>query len=73
MTILYPTPAPVKTTTSNFGRGNFARRQPFTSADLAWLIQDNARREQEARDLDRLVDQMAEEAAWQDRYERGLC
>jgi hypothetical protein len=72
VTILYPTPAAVKPA-RNFGRGLLASRPVYradhSAADEAWLVEDNARREAEARRFDA----MAAESAALDRLEAGLC
>jgi len=72
MTTLFNSAAPVKTA-RKFAAGVLASlpaySAPYTSADLAWLIEDNARREV----ADRAFDRMASESAFMDRYESGLC
>ena len=72
MTILFDARCPVKPA-RRFGAGILATRPtyraPYTSADLAWLAADNARRDAENRHYDA----MADEAAALDRLERGLC
>lgn len=69
MTILYPPPAPVKSS-RRFGSGILPTRPvyraPFTASDLAWLALDNARREN-AR-----YDRMAGASAALDMMESGL-
>jgi hypothetical protein len=76
MTTLYHFATPVKSA-RRFGAGVHrwqpAYRADHTTADEAWLIVDNARREQAARELDRRVDEMAAEAEALARLEAGLC
>ena len=72
MTILYPVPTPVKSSRPArlFGAGILAARPtyaaPYTAADEAWLIEDNARRE------DARFDAMAAESVALDALSRGL-
>lgn len=76
MTILFDARRPVKTS-KPFGKGLLrstpSYAAPYTQADLDWLAQDNARREAEARELDRLVDELHAECEALSRLERGLC
>jgi hypothetical protein len=72
MSILFDRTRPVKGP-ADFGRGVFARRAGHTASDEAWLVADNARREADARALDRLVDELAGEADAVRRLETGLC
>lgn len=62
-------PAPAR----RFGKGLLAARPTyradFTTADEAWLVEDNARRAREDATFDRAY---AESVAL-DRLERGLC
>ncbi len=44
-------------------------RAPFTASDEAWLIEDNARRDAENRDLE----QRAAEARFMDAFEMGVA
>lgn len=74
MTILYPTPAAVKPRTARrFGHGILASlptyRADHTAADERWLAEDNSRREEE----DRRIERQYQESATLDRLERGLC
>ena len=69
MTILYPTPAPVKPDPPSAAASWLPvppTRAPYTASDVAWLAAEDARIE------DARYDRMAEEAAFMDRYERGL-
>jgi hypothetical protein len=72
MTILYDYSRPIKIARL-LGAGILASRPNYqadhTSADEAWLVQDNAARS----GLDRHVDEMAEEFAAIARLEMGLC
>jgi hypothetical protein len=76
MTTLYHFAAPVKPA-RRFGAGLLAARPSYradhTAADEAWLVEDNARRERAARELDRLVDELYEESEATRRLEAGLC
>ena len=70
MTILYPTPAPVKP--RRLGQGILASLPTYpadhTEADEAWLLADNLRREEEDRRLERQY----QEGVAIDRLERPL-
>lgn len=71
MTILFDATRTVKpATTRRFGVGILPPRgaKPYTQADLDWLTEDNARREENA-----VFDRLAEESAAMDRLEAGLC
>jgi hypothetical protein len=70
MTILYPTPAPVKS--RPFGLGIFApAREPEPSADDRrwWAEQTSAR---ELAEFNRHLEELAFESAALDRYQRGV-
>lgn len=72
MTTLFNSAAPVKPA-RKFAAGVLASRPaysaPYTAADLAWLVEDDARREAADREFDRL----AAESAFMDRYEAGIA